>query len=106
MLYMHCALFWEVKPLAEQEGVSTVMVIGGSGDFFPLADTVIMMERYAASDVTAQAHAIAEKYARSAPSSVPGVRGAERVLLKQGLGTDGKVPSSARATINLALFAS
>ena len=43
-----------MKPLAEQEGVSTVMVIGGSGDFFPLADTVVMMERYAASDVTAQ----------------------------------------------------
>ena len=36
----------KVKPLFKEEGVSTVMVIGGSGDFFPLADTVIMMERY------------------------------------------------------------
>merc|ERR1711904_755266 len=45
----------KVKPLFEDQGVSTVMVIGGSGDFFPIADTVICMERYAASDVTAQA---------------------------------------------------
>jgi len=94
------AFIRKVKPLAEQEGVSTVMVIGGSGDFFPLADTVIMMERYAASDVTAQAHEIAKKYARSAPASVPGVRGAQRVLLKQGLGTDGRVSAKSLRCIS------
>ena len=32
------------RPMSESD--RALEVIGGSGDFFPLADTVIMMERY------------------------------------------------------------
>ena len=47
------AFFWcpfhllpsgKVRPLFEELGVSTVLVVGGSGDFFTVADAVIMMD--------------------------------------------------------------
>ncbi|MEM8953693.1 MAG: ABC-ATPase domain-containing protein [Verrucomicrobiota bacterium] len=48
-----------VRPLRDEHGVSAVLVIGGSGDYFDVADTVIMMEEYVPRDVTAEAKAIA-----------------------------------------------
>lgn len=42
--------------------VSTVLVIGGSGDYFDVADCVICMVEYTPHDVTEKARAIAEKY--------------------------------------------
>ncbi|MDD7940099.1 ABC-ATPase domain-containing protein [Actinomycetospora lutea] len=48
-----------VRPLHAEHGVSTVLVMGGSGDYLGVADTVIMMDAYRASDVTARAHEIA-----------------------------------------------
>ncbi|MBM7050792.1 ABC-ATPase domain-containing protein [Rothia sp. ZJ1223] len=48
-----------VRGLYEGVGVSTVMVVGGSGAFFGLADTVIALTEYVPSDVTARAHEIA-----------------------------------------------
>lgn len=81
-----------VQPLFKDQGVSTIMVIGGSGDFFPVANTVICMERYLASDVTTQAHEVAEKHGRLLPPYVPfPAEAASRVLLKEGLAADGKV---------------
>jgi predicted ABC-class ATPase len=41
-------------------GVSSIMVIGGCGDYFDVADLVIMQENYAASDVTAKAMELAQ----------------------------------------------
>ncbi|MGD9141044.1 MAG: ABC-ATPase domain-containing protein [bacterium] len=43
-------------------GVSTILVIGGSGDYFDVADRVIAMDSFRARDVTAEARGIAEKY--------------------------------------------
>jgi predicted ABC-class ATPase len=43
-------------------GVSTILVIGGSGDYFDVADRVIAMDSFVARDVTAEARGIAEKY--------------------------------------------
>ncbi|MDP6530154.1 MAG: ABC-ATPase domain-containing protein [Gemmatimonadota bacterium] len=48
-----------VRALHRDLGVSTVLVIGGCGDYFDEADTVIAMENYAPADVTARAKAIA-----------------------------------------------
>ncbi len=48
-----------VVPLHREHGVSTVLVMGGSGDYLGVADTVIMMDAYAAGEVTARAHEIA-----------------------------------------------
>lgn len=43
-------------------GVSSVMVLGGSGDYFDVADTVIRMDRYLPMDVTTEAVAVAKQY--------------------------------------------
>ena len=40
-------------------GVSVVLVVGGSGDYLEIADTVILMEDYLPRDVTLEAHRIA-----------------------------------------------
>ena len=52
----------KVRQLYDEHGVSTVLVIGGSGDYFDVADTVIAMDAYVPHDVTDQARAIAQKY--------------------------------------------
>ena len=48
-----------IRPLHAERGVSSVLVMGGSGDYLGVADTVIMMDSYAASEVTERAHEIA-----------------------------------------------
>ncbi len=52
----------KVRQLYNEYGVSTILVMGGSGDYFDVADTVIAMIEYRPCDVTAEAKAIAEKY--------------------------------------------
>ncbi len=52
----------KVRHLHQEYGVSTVLVIGGSGDYFDVADYVICMTAYIPVDMTAEAHAIAENY--------------------------------------------
>jgi predicted ABC-class ATPase len=84
----------KIRPLFEERQVSTVMVIGGSGDFFELATTVIQMERYVPCDVTERALAISREMPNptgiaSRDSSFGDVR--PRYLLPQGLAADGKV---------------
>ena len=45
-----------------EAGVSTVLVMGGSGDYLDIADTVIMMDAYRALDVTGKARMVAHQY--------------------------------------------
>ncbi len=52
----------KVRQLYTDLGVSTILVMGGSGDYFDVADTVIMLDEYRPYDVTERARAIAEKY--------------------------------------------
>ena len=49
----------KVRQLYEQLGVSTVIVVGGSGDYFDVADRVLMMDEFHAVDVTSRAKEIA-----------------------------------------------
>lgn len=44
-----------VRELYEKHGVSSVIVMGGSGDYFEVADTVIMMDVYRPRNVTVAA---------------------------------------------------
>ena len=48
-----------VRHLHETHGVSAVLVMGGSGDYFEAADTVIRMEDWRAADATTEARAVA-----------------------------------------------
>ncbi len=50
----------KVRALYDDHGVSTIVVMGGSGDYFAVADTVIAMEDYQPQIVTEQAKAIAQ----------------------------------------------
>ncbi len=51
-----------VRQLWEEHGVSTVLVMGGSGDYFDVADTVIALDAYRVRDVTDQARAVARRH--------------------------------------------
>lgn len=47
-----------VQSLAQQ-GVSTVLVVGGCGDYFDVADCVVAMDSYRALDVTNKVESVA-----------------------------------------------
>ncbi len=51
----------KVRQLYEERGVSTVLVAGGSGDYFDVADRVIQLDAYCPRDVSALAKKIAEE---------------------------------------------
>jgi predicted ABC-class ATPase len=56
-----------VRPLRGSLGVSTVVVVGGVGDYLDEADRVILMEDYEPRDATARAHEVRERF----PARVP-----------------------------------
>ncbi|HSM61283.1 MAG TPA: ABC-ATPase domain-containing protein, partial [Longimicrobiales bacterium] len=68
-----------VRDLAEP-GVSTVLVVGGSGDYLDVADTVIRMRDYLPSEVTERAREVAAAHPtgrareRGAPLGAPAPR--------------------------------
>jgi predicted ABC-class ATPase len=51
-----------VRDLADERGVSAVLVLGGSGDYLDVADTVIAMRDYAPHDVTDEARRVAAAF--------------------------------------------
>jgi predicted ABC-class ATPase len=50
------------REIYETRGVSIVLVVGGSGDYLDVADTVILMEDYLPRDATEEARRIAREY--------------------------------------------
>ncbi len=52
-------LLYRIRELYETEGVSSIIVTGGSGDFLAVADRIIMMDNYQTFDVTETAHNLA-----------------------------------------------
>lgn len=76
-----------VRQLHRQKDVSTILVIGGSGDYFDVADTVIAMESYRPICVTDKARQIAEQYPTERKSEVSGAfeEPVLRILSKKGL---------------------
>ncbi|HSK19153.1 MAG TPA: ABC-ATPase domain-containing protein [Longimicrobiales bacterium] len=49
------------RHLADVQNISTIVVVGGSGDYFDIADTVIAMRDFRPAEVTAEAKRIAEQ---------------------------------------------
>jgi predicted ABC-class ATPase len=49
----------KVRQLARERGVSTILVVGGAGDYFDVADHVLQMDEYRAVDATDAARRIA-----------------------------------------------
>ncbi|NJO66808.1 MAG: hypothetical protein HC832_04895 [Leptolyngbyaceae cyanobacterium RM1_405_57] len=52
----------KIRQLYQDYRVSTILVMGGSGDYFDVADTVIAMTDFQPQEVTEQAKAIAQQY--------------------------------------------
>jgi len=52
----------KVRQLYQERDVSTILVIGGSGDYFDVSDLVIGMKAYTPIDLSEEARRIAEKY--------------------------------------------
>ena len=50
------------RQIHEELGVSLLLVVGGSGDYFEVADTVVAMRDYRPHDVTEEAAALVERY--------------------------------------------
>ena len=73
----------QVRGLYERLGVSTLLVLGGSGDYFDVADHVIQMNDYRPLDVTAQARAICEELptGRTREGDFEGLRAGPRRVL-------------------------
>jgi predicted ABC-class ATPase len=56
-----------IRPLHRRLGVSTVVVVGGVGDYLEVADRVILMEDYEPSDATPRAREVTSKFPPRAP---------------------------------------
>lgn len=86
-----------IRPLLDERGTSTILVAGGTGAFFGVADHVIAMESYVPYDVTDKAHDIAAKD-RSGTEAAAGVftRISERAPLAGPLDSSDKKKRSAR----------
>ncbi|MBW3535973.1 MAG: hypothetical protein KY453_12295, partial [Gemmatimonadetes bacterium] len=72
-----------VRDLHEALGVSTVMVVGGSGDYLDVADVVVGMRDYVPRDLTARAREVADALptGRTAEGAVALTRPAGRIPL-------------------------
>ena len=64
-------LIHRVRELYEKHGVSSVIVMGGSGDYFDIADTVIMMDSYEPHNVTTEAARLARPLKSEAGTTTP-----------------------------------
>jgi len=51
-----------VRPLYESLSVSTIVVVGGVGDYLDVADRVILMEDYEPADATGRAEEVRERF--------------------------------------------
>jgi predicted ABC-class ATPase len=88
-----------VRSLKEQ-GVSTVLVVGGTGDFFDVADRVLLMDCYRCEDATARALQIVQNNGPAVPPSAPFALIRERFPVSSMFRSDGKVKVLARNVIS------
>ncbi len=97
-----------VRQIYTELGVSTILVVGGSGDYFDVADHVIMMDSYLPRDVTDQAAAIANKYRAERCSEATGSFGevTARIPLKRSFDFRGRRGKVTVKGLRTALFGS
>jgi predicted ABC-class ATPase len=75
----------KVRQIYNELGISTILVMGGSGDYFDVADTVLMMDEYRPKDVTARTKEIIKRFKneRKGEGGSSFEKGLPRVLLKE-----------------------
>ncbi len=97
-------LLHRVRALHREQGVSSVIVMGGSGDYLDVADQVIMLDNYRALDVSAQARALRRPQASWQDTLPPLMLPAKRRLAAaqlQARRQDGKLKIDARDNMTL-----
>ncbi len=52
----------KIQQLYQEKGVSSILVLGGSGDYLDVADRVIMMDQYTPYDLSEQARQVAKQF--------------------------------------------
>ncbi|OOZ38486.1 hypothetical protein BOW53_15415 [Solemya pervernicosa gill symbiont] len=78
-------LVQRIRDLYQQNGVSVVLVMGGSGDFFSVADRVIMMDNYRVRDVTGDARALAVEMVETEGEVLPIKQRSPRITTRASL---------------------
>lgn len=73
-----------VRELYSNRGVSTILVIGGSGEYLAIADKVYMMQDYCISDATAQSKEICKRNQIIPEDIAPATWQHSRRLLTEG----------------------
>jgi predicted ABC-class ATPase len=88
-----------VRTLYELHGVSTVLVLGGSGDYLDVADRVVRMTEYRPEDVSGEAQSIAASLPTGRAAEVSGPLEAPRARAVNRTSIDpsrGRRPTSVR----------
>lgn len=101
-----------VRSLYQEIGLSSILVIGGSGDFFDVADNVVVMDCYKCHDATERSKQIASQSAASRVVSEeqqhhyqPGIfqrirSGGRRFLIGNAFNAGGKVKVLSRCVVS------
>lgn len=87
-----------VGELHAREGVSSVLVLGGSGDYLDVADTVIGMVDFRAEDLTVRAREVAKANPTGRIAEVPGPLVARARRFPRGVSLD---PSAGRRAVRV-----
>ena len=90
-----------VRSLWETRGVSCVIVLGGSGDYLDVADTVVAMRDFRPSDVTADARRVASELPTGREREAPGPIEAFRTRRPNPTSVD---PSTAKREAEIKVF--
>jgi predicted ABC-class ATPase len=89
-----------VRSLYEELGVSTLLVIGGVGDYFDVADQVLLMDCYHCEDVTARAKEIVHNSSQATAPPVSFGSTRLRYPITGKFRIDGKVRVSAKGFLS------
>mmetsp|Transcript_5722 Transcript_5722/g.13487 ORF Transcript_5722/g.13487 Transcript_5722/m.13487 type:complete len:212 (-) Transcript_5722:45-680(-) len=83
-----------VRSLYDEHGISTVLVVGGAGDFFEPADNVLVLDCYKCNDMTQRAKEIvvnAQDSRQSLPAKKEFHTARPRSLIENKIAPNGKV---------------
>jgi predicted ABC-class ATPase len=93
----------KVRSLYNEKKISSILVIGGSGDYFDVADNVVMMDCYKCIDVTEKAKQIVANSSQSdnhlSSSSIPFGSIRSRFVNGDAFNAHGKVAVRSKDTV-------
>jgi len=82
-------LLQRIRQLRDQHDISVVMVMGGSGDYFSVADQVLMMDSYQPVDVTLKARQLAQPDVAAESDVDQIIQGSKRIPISDCLSMTG-----------------